>query len=101
MKSDFSILEVNHSVFYVAKNKKINRILKNVKIIVIRFSRKNKNLTLSMPCSKCQEFLSILGIKQVYYSTECGKIINNKVCNLPPHSSKLSRYNMERKAQKM
>jgi hypothetical protein len=37
---------------------------------------------MSRPCAKCIEILKIVGIRSVYYSTETGEIIREKVKNM-------------------
>jgi len=77
-------------------NKKIKKILKNIKIVVIRYSKSKNHLVLSMPCSNCQNLLENLGIKEVTYSTECGDITCEKICNMPSHFTKLIRSQLEK-----
>lgn len=85
--------KAKNSVFYVLKNKKIKKILKHIKIVVIRYSNITNELMISMPCSKCQSYLSKFGIKDVTYSTDDGEIVNKKICNMHEHHSRLERAN--------
>lgn len=42
--------------------------LRRMKILVVRYSPRSKNLLLAKPCRLCEEYLRHVGIKKVFYS---------------------------------
>lgn len=83
---------MKNSVFYVSKtNKKIARILRNIKIIVIRYSKSRQDFAISMPCMKCKHFLHKLGISKIEYTGDNGEFMCSKVKDIPEHESRLTR----------
>lgn len=54
---------------------------KKLEIVVIRTDN-NGNLKNSKPCSHCIKNMKLFNIKYVYYSTDDGKIIKERVENL-------------------
>lgn len=48
--------------------------LKGCSILVMKCSKTEKSLSNAFPCEMCQKFLTYVGIKDVYYSSETGTI---------------------------
>ena len=65
-------------VFY-GTNAKIKKLLRNITIVVIRYSA--GNIHNSKPCIECCHMLKQLGVKRVIYSVENG-VIAEKVSNI-------------------
>ena len=81
---------------------KTNKKLKNINILVIRISGKNK-LQLSKPCANCIQSMKTLPaklgyrIQNVYYSNEDGSIIKTNLNNLDNEDKHYSRFYKQRK----
>jgi len=52
--------------------------LKGASIVVVRIDRSN-NLRLSKPCEYCEAYIRHVGIRNVFYSTNSGKIVKRRV----------------------
>lgn len=55
--------------------------VKGLDILVIRVN-KQCSLRNSRPCDHCIEYLQRIGIRKVYYSTDCGQIVSEFVTNM-------------------
>ena len=60
--------------------RKIKKKFSQIDLVVIRYS--NSGLRMSKPCSRCLYILKKLGVNSVYYSTENGVLIREKVKNM-------------------
>ena len=53
--------------------------LNNCSILVLKCSKTEKSLSNAFPCEMCQKFLSYVGIRDIYYSSENGTIDYTKL----------------------
>lgn len=56
---------------------KARRNLKDYDILVVRLNNKGEML-LAKPCEFCQDFIDFVGIRNVYYTTNDGKIVRGE-----------------------
>ena len=87
--------KIINSVFYeVTTNRKLQKKLKNIDILVFRQSKSGiKN---SKPCKDCIQTMKSLNINKVYYSSDSGILICEKINNITSeHLSQLSRVRLK------
>ena len=72
----------------------IKRKLNNIQLLVIRIAGPNKdNFASSKPCMHCINYMRSLGIKKIYYSTDTGDIVFEKIINIySEHVSMVRRF---------
>ena len=63
-----------HAIISVKNRKKI----RGASILIIRINN-NGELRMARPCDMCMGFIKYVGIKNIYYSTNSGEIIKEKV----------------------
>jgi deoxycytidylate deaminase len=62
----------------IQKSKFKRRVKRKINIIVVRVTMSGE-LASSMPCHMCLKMMQNIGINKVYYSTDSGKIISQKI----------------------
>jgi deoxycytidylate deaminase len=62
----------------IQKSKFKRRVKKKINIIVVRITISGE-LASSMPCHMCLKMMQNIGINKVYYSTDSGKIVSQKI----------------------
>ena len=78
--------------FYETKGYyKLNKKLTKTDILVFRTS--SSGIRNSKPCSECIQIMKKLNIRRVYYSTNEGSLVYEKVSNIEStHRSQMSRH---------
>jgi hypothetical protein len=86
-----TILEKNTKVFTSKRYYKLRKKLSKTDILVFR-KCENGRIKNSRPCSECLETMKKLGIRRVYYSSDDGSIICEKVSTMVSlHKTKMTR----------
>jgi deoxycytidylate deaminase len=86
------LTEITNSLFYDSKgHRKLRRKLAKTDILVFRetvYGIKN-----SKPCSECIKTMKNMGIRRVYYSTDDGILVYEKVSDMfSTHRSQMTRH---------
>jgi len=90
-------IHAEHDAINKLKPIKRKKYLQNVKLLVIRISKKNK-LQSSKPCANCIKTMKSLPekkgykIKNIYYSNENGVIVKSNLINLENEELHYSRF---------